>query len=109
MNLYTNLVAVEKGNRQSLLNALEIISDFDCDFNGDNGIDYLWDDAEGFESNLDYLLNEVKDIEEDEEVVKSFIEEWMDRDSNYYTEYSYNTITEDGFVVAISLSAVSNY
>lgn len=106
MNLYTNLVAVEKGNRQSLLDALEIISDFDCDFNGDNGIDYLWEVAEGFESNMDYLLNEVKDIKEDEEVVKRFIEQWMEMDCNYYTEYSYDTITEDGFVTAISLSAV---
>lgn len=39
-NLYSNLVKVEAGNRVSLLQTLKDLSDFDCDFNGENGADY---------------------------------------------------------------------
>jgi len=112
MNLYSNLVKVEKGNRQSLLDALATMSDFDCDFIGENGADYNWDETNegGFESNLDYLLNEIKDIKDDNEAVQVFIEEWMDRDSNYYDEYSFDTITDDdGNVLAISFATATDH
>lgn len=112
MSLYSNLVKVEKGNRQSLLDALATISDFDADFIGDNGKEYNWDETDeaGFESNLDFLLNEIKDIEDDNEAIQTFIEEWMGNDSNYYDEYSYDTINDDdGNVLVISLAVTTRY
>ena len=48
MNLYTGLENVKVGNRESLLDALRSLSDFDYDFNGENGDDYLWEEASGF-------------------------------------------------------------
>ena len=33
---------------------LSIASQCDNDFNGENGPEYLWEDAEGFENNFDY-------------------------------------------------------
>lgn len=87
------------------------ISDFDLDFIVENGSDYNWDEtnARDFESNLEYLLNKIKEIKDDNEVVQVFIEEWMRRDSNYYNEYSYDTITDDdGNVLVISLAAITN-
>ena len=33
------------------------LADCDCDFNGENGAEYLWEDAEGFESNAKYCLS----------------------------------------------------
>lgn len=105
-SLYSSLVKVEAKNRESLLDALAELSDFDCDFNGENGVDYLWKDAEekGFESNLDYLLDKVKNIENDAECVVRFIGEWMDTD-NYYHEYGLNYLTDDeGNIIAISLA-----
>ena len=74
MNLYTGLENVKVGNRESLLDALRSLSDFDCDFNGENGDDYLWEEANGFESNMDYLINKVRDIKDDEDCVNSFFE-----------------------------------
>lgn len=103
-SLVTRLEKVEAGNREDLLTALANISDFDCDFNGENGIDYAWDETleEGFESNLEYLLNEVKDIEDDEECINAFIDEWI-RNDNYYDEYEVNCLTDsNGRVTVIS-------
>lgn len=89
MNLHMGLVGVEAGNREDLLNALRSLSACDCDFNGENGIGYLWEgiDENKFDSSMEYLINEVKDIPDDEECVKKFVGEWMAHDKNYYAEY----------------------
>ena len=126
MSLHTHLESVKAGNRNSLLSALTSLSDFDCDFNGENGIDYLWDEvweANGFESqedfesqeeaelkyesNLDWLLDEVKEIEDDADCIETFFETWMEHDRNYYDEYEANYIrNKNGKVVAVSFAAV---
>ena len=110
-NLYTNLVEVKVNDRESLLLALENLSNFDCDFNGENGIDYAWEETRenGFESNLEYLLDKVKDIKSDIECVVEFIGTWMKRD-NYYHNYEVNYLTnENGMIYAISFSAITGY
>lgn len=109
LHLYTQ--KVEAGNRQSLLDALIGISGFDLDFNGENGDDYTWDIAleNGFESNLEYLINEVKDIEDDKECVDTFIEEWIDKDS-YYDQYEVNYLTDEkGRITVISFATMCGY
>mgnify|MGYP000723060584 FL=1 len=107
MNLYTGLENVKVGNRESLLNALRSLSDFDCDFNGENGDDYLWEEANGFESNMDYLINKVREIKDDEDCVNSFFEEWMDNDRNYYEEWNVSVLKDTKKrVKAISFSAI---
>lgn len=129
MSLYTGLEKVKAGNREDLLSALANLSDFDCDFNGQNGLDYLWDEvwkANGFEdiddyknqvnaelkyeSNLDWLLDEVKDIEDDGECIESFFETWIDNDRNYYDEPQVNYIRDSKKrVIAISFAVVGSY
>lgn len=109
INLYTGLEEVKLGNRESLLNALRGLSEFDNDFNGENGDDYLWEEANGFESNMEYLVNEVKNIEDDEECVNTFFEEWLNHDK-YYDEWNVSVITDEKKKVkAISLAAIGSY
>ena len=129
MSLFLKLESVKAGNRDSLLSALSSLSDFDCDFIGENGISYLWDEvwkANGFESqedfeskdeetelkyesNLDWLLDEVKKIEDDADCIDTFFRIWMDHDKNYYTEYEVNYIrNKNGKVVAVSFAATYN-
>jgi hypothetical protein len=104
--LYAGLEEVEVDNRESLLNALRSLSEYDNDFNGENGIDYLWEEANGFESNMEYLVNEVKDIEDDEECVNTFFEEWLNHDK-YYDEWNISVIADEKKrVKAISLAAL---
>ena len=140
MSLYTSLEKVVAGNRKSLLAALESLSGFDCDFNGENGLEYLWDEvwkANGFESledyekkqeydsdededyeeielkyesNVKWLLNEVKDIEDEGECVKTFFETWMEHDKNYYDEHEVNYIRNTkGKIIAVSFAVNGSY
>lgn len=110
-SLYTSLVEVEKGNRQDLLKAFENLSNFDYDFNGENGLEYAWKETvkAGFESNLEYVLNEVKDIKDDVECVEKFVSMWLDSD-DYYHEHELNYLADnDGKIYVISLSAMTGY
>jgi hypothetical protein len=110
-NLHFGMKKVEAGNRQSLLDTLAGMSEFDCDFSGDNGNEYAWDVTleKGFESNLEYLLNEVKDIEDDGECIDTFFEEWMGKDS-YYAKYEVNYLTDEkGRVVVIGFATMCGY
>ena len=124
MSLYTGLEKVKAGNREDLLSALANFSDFDLDFNGENGLDYLWDEVwevNGFEnideyenqvnaelkyeSNLEWLLDKVKDIEDDGECIETFFETWMEHDRNYYDETEVNYIrNKKGKVIAVSFA-----
>ena len=40
------LVKVNGKTREDLLVALANLGEMDCDFNGENGIEYLWDDVD---------------------------------------------------------------
>ena len=78
------------------------------DFNGENGEDYTWEEAleKGFVSNLEYVIDKVKSIENDEECVNTFFNEWMENDS-YYAEYKVHCLTDfQNRVTAISFATV---
>lgn len=82
------LVKVEGKTRQDLLNALASLGEMDLDFCGENGSDYLWEniDQEKYESNMEYLLDILKDVESDKELIEQFISKWIDGD-NYYQDH----------------------
>lgn len=103
MSLYLKTVIARKGNREDILNGFRILGNFDYDFNGMN--DYLWDEAAGFDSNMDYLIHEVKDIPDDETCIHTFFDRWMIHDSNYYQAHELKIIEKDQFLV-ISFAAV---
>lgn len=128
MELRSHLVRVEPGNRESLLEALANISDCDCDFNGENGLEYLRDEvweANGYkdyddfadkhpgveeevelkyESNMEYLIDKVRDIENDEDYIRAYIEGWIGNDG-YYGEYDLNWLkNDDGKIIALSIA-----
>ena len=109
-NLNSNLLSVKAGDREDLLNTLRNFGDCDCDFNGENGEGYNWDEtkAGGFESNLDYLINKVSTIEDDVECVNAFFDEWMSHDRNYYEDYSVKYIQDsENRIIAIGFATLS--
>ena len=77
------------GDKESLKAALAEISETDADFIGDNGDDYLWDAARaaGFETNFDYVFDQIKDDDE-KTLIKRFFDFWVGHDS-YYEAYDY--------------------
>lgn len=126
MSLILKTVYVVPNSRKSLLSALATISECDADFNGENGIEYMWDmvwKANGFEnyetfidankkdlkyeSNLDWLLEEVSSIKDDNECVKCFFDTWMQQYSGYYREWNKECVYNDlGDIIAIGFSAI---
>lgn len=66
----------------------------DNDFNGENGLEYLWDEAEGFESNLDYCWSIAEQEKTPREMVEKFISLWMGRDY-YYEDYDLGILVRD--------------
>lgn len=75
-------------------NLLNVLSWFgDEDFNGNNGKDYLWEEAEklGYESNQEYVLCHFVDKDDltPEEKIKTYFENWLGNDG-YYIDYSYD-------------------
>ena len=135
-SLNTKLLKVTRGknHKKDLLNTLADIGDLDCDFNGENGLDYLWEkvwidngfkNQEDYEtqqeendemivlkyySNLEWLLDKVKNIEDDIDCVETFISTWMYYYGNYYHEYKVNYLTDkNNHIYAISFSTMCGY
>ena len=91
----------------------EQLSMQDNDFNGANGEEYLWEEAEekGFETNADYLINKVlKDIDTNIDVSKVsklislFLEQWLGRD-DYYDGYDFDLdFVNNVLFVAVAIS-----
>ena len=108
-NINMKLVKVNGKTREDLLVALANISEIDADFNGDNGIEYLWDnvDSTKYESNMKYLLDTLKDKETDKELIEEYVSSWIDRDS-YYKEHILEVVyDESGKAECIALATMS--
>lgn len=74
-------------------NTREAVEDFlmelavnDNDFNGENGPEYLWECAEGYECNADYALERARREDTTKDMIHEFIKTWMGNDS-YYDDY----------------------
>ena len=80
--------------KEAVLGALYNFGAGDNDFNGDNGKDYLWEKAQGYESNRDYLLNRVSVIDNIDAMIYKYFDEWIGSDS-YYDSYEYEIITDN--------------
>lgn len=90
------------GNRESLEIALSILaSNINADFSGDNGDEYLEDEARenGFSTNLDYYLNKYSKYENDYHFVEMIIFE-MCHGSTSVFDVAYD---DDGHVAAVSV------
>lgn len=103
----TLLVEVAYLDKESVLDALRRMGENDCDFSGENGEGYLWDGAKesGFESNLDYVIESIKDIDDLDELIKEFVKSWMGED-DYYGQVHIDTCKLGDHVV-ISLAYTS--
>lgn len=92
----------KKGDKEGIRMMFETLFDFDADFTGWNGIEYLWEEAEGYESSCDYLIDEVLNDEKYptiEDKAMKFIKEFMEHEGNYYHSCEYNIIENDDEVI----------
>lgn len=91
--------------KDNLEEALRELAEHDADFCGENGDEYLWEETReaGFETNLDFVLDEIKDTKDDEEKINEFIERWILSD-NYYKNPEYQIITKNYEVRGIAIA-----
>ena len=80
---------------------------YDSDFNGDNGYEYLWEDAEGFETNADYCWSIAEKEKTPRLMIEKFISLWMGKD-NYYVDYSVEILQHEEMLF-VSLAFVIRY
>ena len=130
------LVKVNGKTREDLLVALANLGGIDADFNGENGIEYLWDKvwkANGFESmedyeekneydsdedddyeeielkyesNMAYLLDILKDKETDKELIEEYVSDWIGCE-NYYKYHILDVVyDENGKAECIALATM---
>lgn len=107
---YTNLKVVVINNENIEKELFNLFSSIDADFTGENGEDYLWDDAEakGFESNLEYCLDEAREEFGDdlEQIIKSVISSAQCTWDGYYSSWSESITKKDNeFIVALATSS----
>ena len=88
---------VTENTKEGALSCLMNLTLCDNDFNGENGSEYLWEEAEdlGFESNSDYCWSIAEQEPTPREMVEKFISLWMGRDY-YYEEYDLGILVQDG-------------
>lgn len=99
---YYEVVAYDRDEVETCLMSM---ADHDCDFNGENGPEYLWDAAEGFESNAEYCMSVAKDEPTIKAMIEKFVAMWMGND-NYYEEYELGIVVEN-HIVFISLAFIT--
>ena len=85
---------VSKNTKEAVSQMLMDLSNLDWDFNGENGEEYLWFDAEGFDSNAEYTLSVAELEDTPSDMIRTFIEMWMDADS-YYLNYKIGIVIQD--------------
>ena len=99
LNLITRIT---KNTSENVADALLDMASCDCDFNGENGEEYLWEAAEGFESNATFALSVAKEEPTTQEMITKFVDMWMGHDC-YYEDYDVSVEEFDG-VIAISVA-----
>ena len=92
-----------KKDKGSIINALNEIASIDYDFSGENGEEYLWEEAKGYESNMDYVSKTV-DGYTPQALVYNYLNLWLGRD-NYYSSYDYQVLElsdSDTLIIVVS-------
>jgi hypothetical protein len=91
-------------NKEEVAETLMCLANIDNDFHGENGAEYLWEEAElgGFESNAEYCLWMAQREETPRAIIEKFISLWMGRDY-YYQDYDLGILV-DGDKLFLSLA-----
>lgn len=110
VELQTALVSIIPNNRESLIEGLRSIAEFDDDFNGLGGIksELLAEFDVGLNSDIENVLYFLKDKKDDEDFIANFFEMWMASAGDYYKLWEFKTLKDsEGYIIAISFSCVS--
>jgi hypothetical protein len=91
MEHITDIIANTREGAQLFLSNAALC---DNDFNGENGPEYLWVDAEGFGNNFDYCWSIAEKENKPRLIIERFVSLWMGKDS-YYVDYSLDILQHE--------------
>lgn len=101
------LKKVNTNNTEDIRKKLIALCDCDADMNGNNGPDYLWEEAKGFKSNAEYLADYVmKNNKTVKDMFEEFMKKWMYYDFYYYPGYDLTFLEEDKTYLIIACALV---
>lgn len=92
--------------KESVEECLSELALRDNDFNGENGTQYLWAEAEGYESNMDYCFAQIEQCTP-HSMIEKFIFIWFGNDS-FYQKYKLDVIECDNKLF-VSLAYLTKY
>lgn len=77
-------------------NLLEVLLNFfnnDLDFTGENGEEFLWNEANNYKNNKEYMKSKYLNFDgKDEELINKVFNEYFEHNTNYYKDYSYDVV-----------------
>lgn len=84
--MFHSIATIENINdKEEVLTTLSFFDDED--FNGNNGDEYLWEIAQGYESNQEFVLDTLeKSNLTGEQLIYKYFEMWLGNDG-YYEDY----------------------
>lgn len=91
----------------SVIYCLESFADFDRDFSGANGLDFVSETAkkQGFSSDLEMMIHQLKGITDVNEIIDKFFKAWLDGNK----DYKYKVISpSNSRLLFISFSCVTD-
>lgn len=112
MSLSLFTASIEGSTKQEkiddVVNAMCSFADTDCDFNGENGMGYLWEEAKSgdYESNLEYTADICRKADSPKEALFKFADMWLGRDA-YYTDYKVTYTAKDDFKDEIDITSIA--
>ena len=109
VNLHTDLVSVVPNNRESLIEGLRSIAEFDNDFNSYNGTKskVLAKFDVGLNSDIENVLHFLKDDKDDEDFIANFFGMWMASAGGYYKSWKVKTLkNSEGYIIAVGFSCI---
>lgn len=98
------IMIVNPKDTEDIRNSLIALCGCDEDMNGNNGDEYLWEEAKGYYSNAEYLADYVMENCKDvKNMFKTFVERWVRHDS-YYDDYNLEFAkTGKNIIVALTM------
>ena len=106
MGYLEHFARVCDNTKESAKECLSELALRDFDFNGENGTKYLWAEAEGYQSNMDYCFALVEECTPNS-MIHKFIFTWLGNDP-FYLKYKLEVVECDNKLF-VSLAYLTKY
>ena len=100
-------LSIIENTKEMVKDTLFEFASYDNDFNGQNGPEYLWEQASaaGFKTNRDYVWSIASEKKDNKDIIETFISIWMNS-ACYYEDFSIEVMVINEFLF-VSLAYIA--